>query len=343
MRILAAALLSVLPLCAQQKAVFYMTDSADSIRSYFEHWDRIDILIPTVYETDGTGLLSGALNPRVREHSRERRVPVMPIIVNSGFKGDLMHQLVSSQEAVRRMIDGLVAECKENGWIGIQFDFEGISFLDSEAYTNLIKKTAAAFRREKLQLSLAAVPRSSDYAGRGGYSRWMWANWRAAFDLKAIEPHLDFISWMTYDQHTRHTPPGPIAGMPWVERCTQYALQFVPKAKLSLGIPTYGRHWYAGQRERTAEPDILLSSIGAPAAVELAAQMKAEIQWDSVEKAPWFWFVRDNNREYVFFSDARSILERYEYAKRMGLHGFSSWVLGQEDPEIWKRLPVARR
>ena len=56
------------------------------------------------------------------------------------------------------------------------------------------------------------------------------------------------------------------------------------------------------------------------------------------ERAPWYYFYRDHVREYVFYNDARSFRNRLEIARRHSLHGFSAWVLGAEDPDIWKEL-----
>jgi spore germination protein YaaH len=333
----------VLTLGAQPKVLFYMTDAPDSVRSFLAHADKIDILAPQMYETDGTGLVSGALNPAVAEWAKRKRVPVMPLIVNGGFNQPEMHKLLTSPAAQTAVITTLIAECRKHGWVGIQYDFENIALTDSEAYTRFVVEAASAFRRAGLQFSLAAVPRAEDYAGRGAYSRWMYANWRGAFDLAAIGKVVDFVSWMTYDQHTRHTPPGPIAGMPWTERLMNYARQHVPKEKLSLGIPTYGRHWHAGAAGRGAEPGIQLSSITCANAAALASQFKAQVEWDEREQAPWFWFERDNNREYVFFNNSASFRARYEYARKQGFHSVSVWVLGGEDPELWEALPVVTR
>jgi spore germination protein YaaH len=41
--------------------------------------------------------------------------------------------------------------------------------------------------------------------------------------------------------------------------------------------------------------------------------------------------------------DARSFQARYDVVKQYGLRGFSSWVLGSEDPKVWDDLPVAER
>ena len=40
---------------AQPKALFYMTDSPNSVKSFTEHADKIDILVPAWYGVDGKG------------------------------------------------------------------------------------------------------------------------------------------------------------------------------------------------------------------------------------------------------------------------------------------------
>jgi spore germination protein YaaH len=44
-------------------------------------------------------------------------------------------------------------------------------------------------------------------------------------------------------------------------------------------------------------------------------------------------------REWIFFTDLRTFKDRYELVQKNGLQGFCSWVLGEEDPAIWKFLP----
>ena len=45
-------------------------------------------------------------------------------------------------------------------------------------------------------------------------------------------------------------------------------------------------------------------------------------------------------REWIFFTDEHTFRERYDLVKQDNLEGFCSWVLGQEDPSIWKVLPT---
>ena len=68
--------LSVLTIHAQQpKSLFYLTRSPDGVRSFYAHADKIDILVPTWYEVDGDGLVSGGPDPAVLASLRVRLRP----------------------------------------------------------------------------------------------------------------------------------------------------------------------------------------------------------------------------------------------------------------------------
>jgi spore germination protein YaaH len=64
------------------------------------------------------------------------------------------------------------------------------------------------------------------------------------------------------------------------------------------------------------------------------------MEWDSTDRATWFYFYRADMREWIFFTDVRTFRERYTLVKERGLQGFCSWVLGTEDPAIWDLLPA---
>ena len=323
---------------AQPKTLFYMNDSPASIRSFQANADKIDLIAPTVYSVDAAGLVWGKPDPRVVQTARKFRVALMPIIVNPGFKQDMIHALMTNADARKRMNTTLLAECRKYGYYGIQFDFENVNYLDRDLLTAMVQETSAALGREGFKLSIATVPNEGDEPGKSDYTRWVFQNWRGAFDLKKLAPYVDFVSLMTYDQHTRNTPPGPVAGMQWVEKLAAYAESQMPKEKISLGIALYGRRWSAGMRDK--DPAMAASTIYAADAVDLAKAMDATVQWDAVEHAPWFYFYRDGIREYVFFNDARSFEDRYAMARERGLHGISAWILGSEDPGLWRSLPV---
>jgi spore germination protein YaaH len=83
--------------------------------------------------------------------------------------------------------------------------------------------------------------------------------------------------------------------------------------------------------------------IDADESFPLARQFNATMQWDPVEHESWFYFYRDQMREWVFLPDAHAFRDRYDVVKQYGLEGFCAWVIGAEDPKIWEALPDAVR
>jgi spore germination protein YaaH len=321
---------------AQPKSLFYMIETPNSVKSFAEHADKIDIIVPAWYSVDANGLVWGGPNPEVMKVAAEHHVPVMPIVALM-TQADL-HKLFTTDAAKAAFISGLLSECKKNGYTGFQIDFENVNWTDRDLLSSFVASTAAALHKERLQLTIATVPNAPGYAGKSPYSHWLYANWSGAFDLKALAQSADLICLMTYDQNTRWTMPGPVAGYPWTIENVEYALQFVPKEKLSMGIPVYGYHWFADE-PKDDKPNPTAEYIGQRDIDGYIAAYHPHVEWDATDRVSWFYFYRDDMRDWVFFTDKRGFEERLNLVRDRGLQGFCSWVLGEEDPQIWTLLP----
>jgi spore germination protein YaaH len=331
---------------AKPVALFYLGTGPDSIRSFLAHSKQIDLLVPTWYEVDEDGLVTGDPDATVLEVAQKEKLPVMPILAL--FNKKHFHELAGNQAAWARMNDAMIREAKLHGYSGFQFDFEDIAWTDRDSLTAIVKNSAEALHKAGLQLSIATVPNAPGYpAGKGGFAKWIYTDWRGAYDIAELGKYVDLLCLMTYDQQTRWTEPGPVAGWLWTVENLDYALKVVPKEKLSLGIPVYGYHWFTGAPifDKSAGPDGEFKPnpsadyINAIDATQLATAYHAKIEWDAVDHSAYFWFYRDQMREWIFYTDRRTFQDRYELVRDRGLRGFCSWVLGAEDPEIWKVLP----
>ncbi len=321
-----------------------MTRDPKSVRSFLDHADKIDILVPAWYVVDATGLVSGGPNPLVLETARQHHVPVMPIVANEAFVQDDFHKLLANPTASSQMLAQLVSACQQNGYIGFQFDFENVNWTDRQSLSDLVRSAATAFHQQNLKLSIATVPNAPGAAGETGFSAWIFENWRGAYDLKALGEALDFICLMTYDQHTRWTAPGPVAGWDWTVQNVDYALKSLPAGKIYLGIPLYGYRWFAGTPIKPADkPNPSAEYISAADALDLARAYNGHIEWDPSDRTAWFYFYRDDMREWIFYTDVRTFRERLNLIQQRGLAGFCSWVLGTEDAGIWDALPAHKQ
>jgi spore germination protein YaaH len=335
--LLSGLFLHAISLAAQPKALFYMIDNVNSVKSFTDHADKVDTLVPAWYSVDGNGLVWGGPNPAVLKTAAEHHVPVMPIVALMN-QADL-HKLFTTPAARTAFITSLIAESKTHDYNGFQIDFENVNWTDRDLLSSLVAETAAALHKENLLLTIATVPNAPGAPFKSNYSHWLYANWRGAYDLKALAQSADLICLMTYDQNTRWTGPGPVAGYLWTVENLEYALQFVPKEKLSLGIPLYGYHWFAGDPGKEEKPNPTAEYIGQQDVEQYVAAYHPHVEWDTEDRVAWFYFYRDDNRDWVFYTDKRGFQERLNLVRDHGLQGFCSWVLGTEDAEIWSLLP----
>jgi spore germination protein YaaH len=344
--IAAGLLLAATRAVAKPVALFYLGTNPDSVRSFFAHSKQIDLLVPTWYDLDENGLVTGEPDPAVLAEAHQEKLPVMPILAFFNKKG--FHAFAGDQAAWGRMTEAMIREARLNGYSGFQFDFENLSYLDRDGLTAVVKFSAEALHKAGLQLSIATVPNYPGYpAGKGAFAKWIYTDWRGAYDIAELAKSVDLLCLMTYDQNTRWTMPGPVAGWQWTVDNLDYALKVVPREKLSLGIPLYGYHWYAGgptvdKQTGEEKPNQQADYINALDVDQLAAAYNAKVEWDPIDHTAFFWFYRDQMREWIFYTDKHTFADRYELVKERGLEGFCSWVLGAEDPEIWKYLPQSR-
>jgi spore germination protein YaaH len=314
--------------------LFYYVDREDSYRSLVAHVDQITVLGPQVYTVDSLGLVYGSLDRRVLELAKARRVKVMPLVVNEGFNQPALRRLLADTAARSRAIASLVELCRRNGYWGIQFDIENINIQDRDRFTSWFTDAARALHAAGFTISAAIVHQTDDLAGPTGYHRFLADSWRT-FDLAALGRAADFLSVLSYDQLSRRTPPGPVAGMPWVRSVTAYFLKYVPAEKLSLGIPLYGDYWSARPDPTPERVRTTASSVSWSWGSGLAERNGATVKWDDVQQVPYASFEVGGTFEWVFLENARSFAAKLALVREKKLRGFSAWVLGPEDAGIW--------
>ncbi len=339
-RLLLALLLLVAPGAHAQQVerLWYYVDREDSWTSLQKHIGKIDVLAPSAYFVDAQGIVWGDVDPRVRELAARNNVKLMPLLVNQGFNQEALHKLLSTPEARQRTIASLVDLARRHNYWGIQIDFENVSVEDKDNLTVFYREAAQALRAAGKKISIAVVHRPDEQPGPTQYHKWLFANWRAGYDLKALGDAGDFITIMSYSQHTRRTPPGPSASLPWTEEVVQHFLKYVPATKLSLGISTGAMQWYTSQEDRIT-PEMARSysrGLSYTWAMNVIDRNNAKLIWDDVQKTAFAYFPNGGTWEWIFVEDARTFRAKVDLINRFKLRGYSVWVLGPEDPAVWE-------
>jgi spore germination protein YaaH len=309
-------------------AHFYYVNEAPAPESLQVRAGQLSLVSPQWFFVAEEGKLASLVDPEVLHWAREKRIPLMPLLLNSDFKPEIAHELLTTDPLQAALVAEVVATAVEHRFYGIQLDFENVPVEDRERYVAFVRRLRKALRKRGLKLSVAvpAPLAAAPLPGRANSSDWPQSEQSLAYDYRRLGKEADFLTLMTYDQHTTSNSPGPVAGLPWVEASLRWVLKSVSHKKLHLGLPLYYRMW-AGE-------DVNEGPFAEAQA--LAEKARAAPRLDPVQLERTFEFEEDGGRAVVWYQDAETLQRRLELVGRYKLRGFSAWRLGHEDPAAWQ-------
>lgn len=146
---------------------------------------------------------------------------------------------------------------------------------------------------------------------------------------------VDYILLQSYNWGLSFGPPAAVTPVNIVRRNLDYATTQIPSEKLLLGIPIIGYDW------RLSEDNgyTVANALNSDAAILLAADVGAVIQFDYEAMAPFFTYTsRDNNTDVnhiVWFKDARSIDVLFALTQEYSLSGSAIWNIMHFFQQMW--------
>lgn len=306
--------------------IFYYREGKAARASFLAHPSSIDIFAPQSYSLSDTGVLEGSIDSDLLAFAETYHIKVMPLVTNKAFSQDNGHAILDNSAAQDLAITSLVTEgLKEHFW-GWQFDFEQMDASYKDKYSAFIQKVADAFKKNNLAISVAVVAQISE--NPADYPKNLWQRVVGVYDYAALGTSVDFVSVMTYDDPVSK---GPVARFTWVQQVIQHSLKYIPKQKISLGIPLYYWKW----RDATGK---LVGIGGWDALKEAFAKYGAQPQYSLKQQAPYMTFVSKKIRYTIWYENARSVQQKINLINKYQLHGFSAWALGQEIPDLHRIL-----
>ena len=271
------------------------------------------------YQLGADGQIDGGVQSQTAlAAARAAGMRVAPSIVNAGFSRENVIAAIGAPEARRKHIAAIVALVRENGYDGIDIDYEGLRPEDRATFSVFVEELATALHADSKWLSIAVHAKTDDAGTWNGPAAQDWVQLGAAVDAFKI---------MTYDYHYGTSSAGPIAPLDWVDEVLAYAATVVPPAKTYAGLHFYGYDW--------------IGSVGQPLEWRQVARIVERENAEIVRDEPTEpWFTYDDGRQAVYFADAASIEARASaiLARHPDLAGLAIWRLGGEDPENWPAL-----
>ena len=285
-------------------------------------------LSPFAYLINEDGsLVSIADEAAIAEAYSQGVVPMMSLVnftVNVAGE-NLAHLVLNNPDTIDTLQENIINTMREEGYQGLNIDFEYVLPEDREAYNNFLESTVNRLHEEGFFVSTSLAPKLSGEQVGLLYE---------AHDYPAHGRLADFVVLMTYEWGWRGGMPRAISPLNEIRRVLDYAVTVIPRDKILMGFQIYARDWKIPFQEGDEA-----ATISVQDAINLAYEHMAEIYYDYVSQSPYFHY-RDaeGNAHEVWFEDARSAQAKFDTVKEYGLRGISYWGLGYEFPQNFPLL-----
>lgn len=210
-----------------------------------------------------------------------------------------------------------------NGYDGIDLDLENIALTTDVQtakrvrgiFTELCQRISSELCLVNKLLSITVMPRLSD-----DFDVWRGKLIPAVYDYKALSGQASVFRVMAYDQHAPNTPPGPMAGFPWVKNICDWT-----RDRVETGIPLYGRDWGGGKVR-----SVLYDNV-----VQLRNNYSdSEVIYSDTGKEETFTYISpEGDKHTVWYSNNQSVEDRVALIRTYGFRGGAFW------PPLMKVLP----
>lgn len=272
------------------------------------------------YTLGADGSIDGAvLATEAVRVARAAGLRIVPSIVNGGFDAQRVSLVVNDPARRAQHIEDILMLVRDNGYDGIDIDYESLNPADRDAFSLFIEELAAALHAEGKLLSIAVHAKTDDAGAWSGPAAQDWARLGAAVDEFKI---------MTYDYHSGGSEAGPIAPLDWVDDVLTYAATVVPPQKTWMGVPFYGYDWSGSVGK----------SLNWRQALKLAEQNGVTPARDPSSAEAWFTY--SDGQQTVYFNDAETMAARLDIIRNNhpDIAGIAIWPLGGEDPANWTAI-----
>ena len=288
-------------------------------------------------------------------------IPVIPSIADGSGKGVMAKTLADPAKRTAHVQD-IVATVVNNGYDGIDLDYEVFAFSDGSAswattqpnWTAFVTELGAALRGQGKKL-IVTIPGPCSTTNKCGGKNGYWV-----YDMAGIAPSVDRIRIMAYDFHV--SGAGPIAPISWVTAIVQYSITVMDPAKLQIGVPTYGRSWtkkkangsyqLSGNCPTSSQDSKAYSALTSKAAVNDSDIAKVlatngvpptDVKWDDASQENYVEYDKVVNwsggtcsaRRIMWFVGPQAVLVRTQLVGTYGISAAAYWTVGGDDPAQW--------
>jgi peptidoglycan-N-acetylglucosamine deacetylase len=295
-----------------QTFCFYVDWDDASRRSLYDHINEIDVVMPNwlSLNTQMKIQLNHTEDIDTFLHANGRKIcPVINNYINDQWDANAVLKMISSKTKRKQFVEDALQMIKQNGYEGINIDFEGLPPEAKNEFNLLAKELYTEFHKNQLSVQYDLPPADP------------------AFDYETIAKYADQVILMLYDEHSLDTNPGPIASSSWFLQCLKENV--IPPDKLVVGLGVFGYDWTLNTNEKAM-------SLSYAEVMALSQERQLDPMWDGAVGNPYLRYKKDEEEHVLWYLNGMAIYNQLLDAKKLGYHQVALWRLGSEDPNLWK-------
>ncbi|MFS0674953.1 glycosyl hydrolase family 18 protein [Ornithinibacillus sp. 179-J 7C1 HS] len=297
----------------------------------------LNVVAPNYFDVTETGNLdvTWTLDTSFINQMHQQGIKVVPFLANhwnrtAGING------LNRREALAKEVAAAVEKYNLDG---VNVDIEGVGRDYRDEHTDFIRLLRQYIPSHK-EISVATAANPNGWA----------TGWHGFYDYNSLGKYADYLMIMAYDESWEGTdsPVGPVSSIQFFEKSIQYAInQGVPKDKIVVGLPFYGRLW------KTDGPTSLGKTIAgmglsSTRVEQLIKTFNGNVQFDEIRKSAKVTFTIPVGREYyignttltpgqyvLWYDNEQAIKAKLRMPSKYGIKGTGSWALSHETAQTW--------
>ena len=308
----------------------FFSDTANYTKMVDSAQNSLNEVSPNYFalKNDGSLALTSSISPAFVTDMHARGIAVVPFLTNDWSRVIGKLALNNRQTLAKSLADAIGLYNLD----GVNIDIENVTGTERSDYVDFVKILRELLGPDKtIVVSVAGNP-------------WGWdIGWQGSYDYAGLCAYCDYLMVMCYDEHYYGGPAGPISSYSYLDKSMKYAVSVIPKEKVVLGLPFYGRIWannggfpngYSLTNSRIAQ---IIKNYGG--AVEYDAASRSTKAVITVGPGDTRLFVGgqalDTGTYTIWYENDQSIKNKLEFVNKYDIKGTGSWALGQESQNTW--------
>ncbi len=306
---------------------------------YEKYVDRtnksLHVISPNYFNIDEDGNLeiTKSLDKSFIQKMHSEGIDVIPFLSNHWDRQKGRKALENKENLAEQIADAV----SKYNLDGVNVDIENVTETDKDDFTDFVKILRQELSKDKIvSVAVAGNPNN------------IKTGWHGSYDYEKLGKYSDYLVLMTYDESYAGGLEGPVASLSFVEKSIAHAIKRIPKEKIVIGIPFYGRYWqtdseYGGY-------GISLTTVNS-----LIEDYDGKVIYDKEKESPMATITirQDGKKPKIFgkelspgkyniwFENEESIKKKLSLVNKYDIMGTASWSLGQELPETWEYYDLA--